>query len=98
MSVLSAPYFHDEAAAYAELEATLWPNGPVCPHCGGFDRITPVNGGRIGLRRCGQCKKQFTVKVGTVFESSHVPLYQRLQTAYLIPSVCKVHNRRSQGG
>jgi transposase-like protein len=86
MSALSAPYFHDEAVAYAELEATLWPNGPVCPHCGGFDRITPVKGGRIGLRRCGQCKKQFTVKVGTVFESSHVPLHQWLQAVYLMCS------------
>jgi transposase-like protein len=82
MSILSAPYFHDETAAYAELEATLWPNGPVCPHCGGFVRITPLNRGRIGLRRCGQCNKQFKVKVGTVFESSHVPLHQWLQAYY----------------
>lgn len=86
MSALSAPCFHDEEAAYAKLEAQLWPNGPICPHCGGFDRITPVNGGRIGLRRCGQCKKQFTVKVGTVFESSHVPLHQWLQAVYLMCS------------
>jgi transposase-like protein len=86
MSALSATCFHDEAAAYAELEATLWPNGPVCPHCGGIERITMVKGGRIGLRRCGQCKKQFTVKVGTVFESSHVPLHQWLQATYLMCS------------
>lgn len=86
MSALSAPFFHDEAAAYVELEATLWPNGPICPHCGGIKRITPVKGGRIGLRRCGQCKKQFTVKVGTVFEASHVPLHQWLQAAYLMCS------------
>ncbi len=86
MSALSAPYFHDEAAAYAELEATLWPNGPVCPHCGSVERITLVKGGRIGLRRCGPCKKQFTVKVGTVFESSHVPLHQWLQAVYLMCS------------
>jgi transposase-like protein len=86
MSILSAPYFHDEAAAYAEVEAILWPNGPVCPHCGGFDRITQVKGGRIGLRRCGQCKKQFTVKVGTLFESSHIPLHKWLQAVYLMCS------------
>src|SRR5271170_4927021 len=86
MSALSAPCFHDEAAAYAELESRLWPNGPICPHCGGFDRITPVKGGRIGLRRCGQCKKQFTVKVGTVFESSHVPLHKWFQAAHLLAS------------
>jgi len=86
MSVLSAPYFHDEAAAHAELEATLWPNGPVCPRCSGTDRITPVKGGRIGLWRCGPCKRQFTVKVGTVFESSHIPLHQWLQAVYLMCS------------
>jgi transposase-like protein len=86
MSVLSAPYFHDEAAAYAELEATLWPHGPVCPKCGGLDRITKVKGGRIGLYRCGPCKRQFTVKVGTVFESSHVALNLWLQAVYLMCS------------
>ncbi len=86
MSFLSVPYFHDEAAAYAELEATLWPHGPVCPRCGGMDRITAVKGGRIGLYRCGPCKRQFTVKVGTVFESSHVPLNLWLQAVYLMCS------------
>lgn len=86
MSVLSAPYFHDEAAAYAELETTLWPHGPVCPRCGGQERITAVKGGRIGLYRCGPCKRQFTVKVGTVFESSHVPLNLWLQAVYLMCS------------
>jgi transposase-like protein len=88
MPALSALYFHDEAAAYAELEATLWPHGPVCPRCGGKDRITEVKGktARIGLRRCGPCKRQFTVTVGTVFESSHVPLNKWLQAVYLLCS------------
>ncbi|MGA9866371.1 MAG: IS1595 family transposase [Acetobacteraceae bacterium] len=86
MSVLSAAYFHDEAAAFAELEATLWPHGPVCPRCGGLDRITAVKGGRMGLRRCGPCKRQFTVTVGTVFASSHVPLNLWLQAVYLMCS------------
>ena len=86
MSVLSAPYFHDEAAAFAELEATLWPHGPVCPRCGGLDRITAVKGARMGLRRCGPCKRQFTVTVGTVFESSHVKLNLWLQAVYLMCS------------
>lgn len=85
-SALSAAYFHDEAAAFAELEATLWPHGPVCPRCGGLDRITTVKGGRMGLRRCGPCKRQFTVTVGTVFESSHVPLNLWLQAVYLMCS------------
>lgn len=86
MSALSAPYFHDEAAAFAELEAILWPQGPVCPRCGGMDRITSVKGGRKGLRRCGPCKRQFTVTVNTVFESSHVPLNLWLQAVYLMCS------------
>jgi transposase-like protein len=86
MSALSAPYFHDEALAHKELEATLWPNGPVCPRCAGQERITTVKGGRIGLYRCGPCKRQFTVKVGTVFEASHVPLNLWLQATYLMCS------------
>lgn len=84
MSILSAPYFHDEAAAFAELERVLWPNGPVCPRCSGKERITSVKGGRKGLWRCGPCKRQFTVKVGTLFESSHVPLNLWLQAIYLM--------------
>ncbi len=86
MSVLSAPYFHKEAAAFQQLEATLWPQGPVCPKCGGMDRITVVKGARMGLRRCGPCKRQFTVTVGTVFESSHVKLHMWLQAVYLMCS------------
>ena len=86
MSVLSAAYFHDEAAAFAEAEATLWPNGPVCPRCGGTERITAVKGDRMGLRRCGPCKRQFTVTVGTVLVSSHVALNIWLQAVYLMCS------------
>ncbi|GJD46772.1 IS1595 family transposase ISNwi1 [Methylobacterium cerastii] len=86
MSALSAPFFHDEAAAFGKLESVLWADGPVCPHCGGMGRITAVKGGRMGLRRCGDCKKQFTVTVGTVFESSHVKLHLWLQAAHLMCS------------
>jgi transposase-like protein len=86
MSILDQPHFHNEAAAVARLEAIVWPNGPVCPHCGGIDRITPVTGGRIGLKRCGDCKKQFTCKVGTVFEDSKVPLHKWFQAAHLLAS------------
>jgi transposase-like protein len=86
MSILSEPHFHNEAAAIARLEAIVWPNGPVCGHCGGVGRITPVKGGRIGLRRCGDCKKQFTCKVGTVFESSHIPVHKWFQAAHLMAS------------
>lgn len=86
MSILSAPYFHDADAARIELERTLWPAGPVCPRCKGKERITTVKGGRAGLYRCGPCKRQFTVTVGTVFEASHVPLNLWLQAVYLLCS------------
>jgi transposase-like protein len=83
-SALSAPFFHDEAAAYKKLESILWPNGPVCPRCQGAERITKVKGGRLGLWRCGPCKRQFRVTVGTVFESAHVPLNLWFQAMHLL--------------
>jgi transposase-like protein len=87
-SILSAKHYHDEAAAHAFLEARLWPNGPICPHCGGYDRISKMNGKstRIGVHKCYQCRKQFTVTVGTVFERSHVKLNIWLQAVALLSS------------
>ena len=89
MSILSKPYFHDEEAAFAHLEGVLWPTGPICPHCGGMDRIgkikaNPAKRVRIGLHKCGDCKGQFTVKVGTVFEHGRIPLHKFLQAVHLI--------------
>ncbi|MGH6955104.1 MAG: IS1595 family transposase [Caulobacteraceae bacterium] len=88
MSVLSAPHFHNEEAAYAYVEARLWPNGPVCPHCGGVERVGKMGGKstRIGAYKCYQCRKPFTVKVGTIFESSHVPMRHWLQAMFLMAS------------
>lgn len=90
MSILSAPHFHNEEAAFERLESIVWPNGPTCPKCGNYEqgRITRVTGAtaRTGLRRCLECKKQFTVKVGTVFESAHVPLHKWFQAAHLLAS------------
>lgn len=87
-SVLDAKALHDEATAYAWVEARLWPNGPVCPHCGGVERISKMQGKstRIGAYKCYQCRKPFTVKVGTVFEDSHVPMHHWLQAIYLMCS------------
>jgi len=87
-SALSAKHFHDEASAYAYLEAQIWPEGPVCPHCGGTDRISKMTGKstRLGVHKCYQCRKQFRVTVGTVFESSHVKLYLWLQAVALLSS------------
>ena len=86
MSNLSSPHFHDEQAAYDFVEARLWPNGPVCPHCGGVDRVGKMGGKstRIGTYKCYQCRKPFTLKVGTIFESSHVQMHLWLQAIYLM--------------
>ena len=85
-SALSAPHFHDEEAAYAYVEARIWPEGPICPHCGGTERIGKFGGKstRIGAYKCYQCRKPFTVKIGTIFEASKVPMNVWLQAMYLI--------------
>jgi len=89
-SVLDAPQFHDETAAYEYVEAALWPNGPTCPHCGNVDaaKIGRLQGKttRPGLRKCYACRKPFTVKMGTIFEDSHAPLRLWLQAIYLLCS------------
>lgn len=86
MSYLSQPHFHNEAAAYEFVEARVWPKGPVCPHCGGVERNKKMGGTstRIGTYKCYDCRKPFTVKVGTIFESSHIPLRLWLQGIFLI--------------
>ena len=86
MSNLSAPHFHNEVAAYAYVEARIWPQGPVCPHCGGVERISRMQGKstRVGAYKCYQCRKPFTVKIGTIFEDSKVPMRLWLQAMYLI--------------
>jgi transposase-like protein len=87
-SFLSQPHFHNEEAAYAFVEARLWPNGPVCPHCGVIGGHYQLKGKstRIGVWKCKDCRKPFTVKVGTIFESSHIPLRLWLQAIFLIAS------------
>lgn len=88
MSILSQAHFHNEEAAYAFVEARIWPQGPVCPHCGCCERIGKMGGKstRIGAYKCYNCRKPFTVKVGTIFESSHIPLRLWLQAILLISS------------
>ena len=88
MSIFNRPYFHDEKAAFVELESLLWPNGPVCPHCGNSENVYDLSKTRIGLRKCGSkpCRKQFTVRVGTVFEDSHIPLHKWMQAVHLLCS------------
>ncbi len=87
-SVLNAPHFLTEAAAFDHVEAMRWPQGPVCPHCRNAeqDKIGRLNGKttRMGLRKCYACKKPFTVRMGTIFEDSHLPLHLWLQIIHLM--------------
>ena len=90
---------HDEAAAFAHVEAMLWPEGPVCPHCGVIDRSYKLKGARTkpskknpegkerhGLWKCRDCRGQFTVRKGTIFEESHIALHLWLQAIHLMVS------------
>ncbi len=88
MSILSRKEFHDEQAAYDYVESKIWPCGPVCPKCGESERTTKMQGKstRIGTYKCRACRKPFTVKVGTIFESSHVKMHLWLQAIYLMCS------------
>ena len=87
-SAFDDPRFNDEAAAFAYVESKLWPDGPVCPHCGNADskRIRKMQGKatRLGLYNCNECKGQFTVRQGTIFESSHLELRLWLQVIHLM--------------
>lgn len=86
MSLLSHKHLQDEEAAYAFVEAHVWPDGPVCPHCGSVERISKMQGKatRIGLYKCYACRQQFNVKVGTIFEKSHIQLRIWLQAIFLL--------------
>jgi transposase-like protein len=88
MSVLSGDYLHDEQKAYDFVESIVWPDGPVCPHCGSVERISQMKGKstRIGSYKCYSCRSKFTVKIGTIFEDSHIPMRSWLQAIYLLAS------------
>lgn len=83
---LTAKRFNDEDAAREYLESIRWPNGPVCPHCGCIGRASRLEGEshRKGLLFCGDCRKQFSVTVGTVFERSKIKLNKWILAAHLM--------------
>jgi transposase-like protein len=106
-SNLSPERFHSEETAVAYVEAMLWPNGPSCPHCGAADRLNKLEGQRskpsktnpegkpiYGLWKCYHCREQFTVRIGTIFEDSHLPLRLWLQAIYLLCSSKKGFSTR----
>ena len=88
MSSLTAPHFQNADKAREYLEAMRWPNGPVCPHCGSIRQHYALQGKstRPGLYKCIDCRTQFTVTVGTVFERSKIALHIWLQAVYLLCS------------
>lgn len=91
MSQLNKPHFQDAEKARVYLEALRWPNGPVCPHCGVVGGHYTLTGKstRPGLWKCKDCREQFTVTVGTVFERSKIALHIWLQAVYLLCSAKK---------
>jgi transposase-like protein len=78
--------FPDEATARAYIEARRWPNGAVCPKCQGVERVTPR---KDGFYRCNPCKLDFTVRTGTIYERSHIPLHKWLYAMYLLMTARK---------
>src|SRR6202048_1698536 len=77
---LSHPCYHDEDAARVQLESIRWPDGPYCPICGSFDRVKPYGGKAMGpgWYWCTPCRRKFTVRVGSIFERSHIPIHKWL--------------------
>jgi transposase-like protein len=98
--VLSHPSFHDEEAAFQWVESIVWPQGPVCPHCGAASdhvgkllnqrtkasKANPQGKPIHGLYKCYACRQPFTVRIGTIFEASHAPLHLWMQAMYLLCS------------
>jgi transposase-like protein len=78
----------DEAKAFQMVESLVWPEGPVCPHCDNPNKkqIYDLSSVRVGLKKCGACRKQFTVRVGTIFEDSHIPLGKWLIAIHMMCS------------
>lgn len=83
-----ASHFRSEEEAYRYVEQHAWPEGPVCPRCGTSGRTGKMRGRstRIGTYKCYACRKPFTVKIGTLFQGSHIPLHIWLRAIFLLSS------------
>lgn len=81
-------HLNDECYAFEYVERHIWSTGPVCPNCEGMDRIGKLRGRstRVGVYKCYSCRKPFSVKAGTIFEGSHVPLHIWLRAITLVLS------------
>ncbi len=87
--IFSAPHFSDDEAARQFLEGILWPDGPVCPHCGMVNHAYETK--RAGVFRCAEasCRQDFTVTMKTVMERSHIALHKWLQGFHLMTATKK---------
>jgi transposase-like protein len=83
---LTNPIFTNETKAREYLEQTRWPEGPVCPHCGQLDSVRELGGKEAGKGwfHCNECRERFTVRVGTLYERSHIPLHKWLLATHLM--------------
>jgi transposase-like protein len=86
MCDMTNPAFTDEDEARKFLEASRWPDGPVCPFCGQLDSVNPLGGKSMGpgWYYCSTCQDKFTVRVGTLYERSHIPLHKWLMASHLM--------------
>ena len=84
LGTIEQKYFECELAAIQKLESIAWPHHPVCPHCKHIGPVYDLSKTRVGLKKCRRCCKQFTVRVGTAVEASHLPLHKWLQAVYLL--------------
>ncbi|MBA2704536.1 MAG: IS1595 family transposase [Blastocatellia bacterium] len=85
---LTDPIFNNEEAARKHFEASRWPSGPICPHCGVIGNSVELRGNstRPGLYNCRDCDKPFTAMIGTIFERSHIPMHKWLLAMRLMSS------------
>ena len=86
MTDLSAPTFNDEAAAREHIEASRWPDGVVCPHCGSLNAMRMEGKTQAGMFLCRDCRDKFTCRTGTAMERSHIPLHKWLLALHLMAS------------
>ena len=96
MDIFSRSQFRDDERGSQVLEAILWPDGPVCPHCGVIDHAYATK--RPGVYRCAEkeCRKDFTVTMKTVMERSHIALHKWLQAFHLMCSPARKAFRAHQ--
>jgi transposase-like protein len=86
MTALPAPQFTNETAAIAHLEASRWPDGVNCPHCGSVNVHRMGGETQAGMFLCNDCRDKFTARTGTVMERSHIPVHKWLLAIHLMSS------------